>query len=397
MLRQIQFSVVLLSSLLLFASCQTAQKYIESGNYDGAIGYCISKLRGKKNKKVEYVQGLEMAFKKATERDMRLVDNLIAAGREENWAKINSIHRNIKSRQDKISPLLPLRSKDGYQASFKFVNIERLEQSSRERAAEYLYDCAEDLIQQGANGDREAAREAYGKLQELKSKYFQDFRNVDQLMAEASQLGTTYVLFQIGNQSNQVLPGDFNERILAFNTRDLNSRWKEFHFSAQRGVDYHYQVKFNIRSVDISPERVNERIYTDEKEIEDGWKYVLDDKGNVKKDSLGNDVKAKRYAIVRADIVEVLQTKAVRMIGNLEIYNSTGTNRLDSHEMSTEVLFEHYASTFQGDRRALSEQSRRRIGNRPVPFPQNSEMLAQAADNLKPQIREELKSSRSFY
>jgi hypothetical protein len=162
-------------------------------------------------------------------------------------------------------------------------------------------------------------------------------------------------------------------------------------------VDYHYQVKFNIRSVDISPERVNERIYTDEKEIEDGWKYVLDDNGNVKKDSLGNDVKAKRYAIVRADIVEVLQTKAVRMIGNLEIYNSTGTNRLDSHEMSTEVLFENYASTFQGDRRALSEQSRRRIGNRPVPFPQNAEMLAQAADNLKPQIREELKNSRSFY
>ena len=397
MLRSVQFFVVLFGALFLLNACNTAQRFVESGDYDGAIDLCIRKIRGKKNKNPDYVKGLELAFEKATQRDMRLVDNLIASGREENWTKINSLHRRIANRQNKIQPLLPLYAKGGYQAKFKFVRIENLEQQSREKAAGYLYDCAEDLLSQAQTGDREAAREAYSKLREIENNYFQNFRNIRSLKREAEIMGTTHVLFQIGNQSNQVLPRDFNERVLAFSTNDLNSRWRVYHLERQSGVNYDYLVRFNVRSVDVSPERVSERVYTDEREIEDGFKYVLDENGNVKKDSLGNDIKAKKYRVVRANIIEVFQTKAVRLAGNLEVMNASGTNRLDSQQLNTEVLFENYASTFQGDRRALSKQSRQRIGNQPMPFPPTEQMLAQAADNLKPIIRDELRRSNQIF
>jgi|GEM_PF-4311208 len=54
----------------LLTACHTAQKYVESGDYDSAIDLCVRKLKGKSKKKLEYVQGLELAFRKAQARDI---------------------------------------------------------------------------------------------------------------------------------------------------------------------------------------------------------------------------------------------------------------------------------------------------------------------------------------
>jgi hypothetical protein len=193
------------------------------------------------------------------------------------------------------------------------------------------------------------------------------------------------------------LPRGFADRILAFSTSDLNSRWKQFHLQPEAGVVYDYRVKFNVRRVDVSPERVSERSYIDEKEIEDGWEYVLDERGNVKKDTAGNDIKTPRRVLIRANILEVYQFKSVRLGGVMEVFPGDRNTRLDAQDFNTEVLFENYASTFQGDRRALSEASRQRIGNRPLPFPPTEDMLIQAAERLKPNLREALKNSRVVF
>ena len=163
--------IAVLTLSLLLTACQTAQKFVESGDYDGAIAYCINKLRGKKNKKTELVRGLELAFIKAQARDLNTANALAASGRPENWERINSIHRQILARQNKIAPLLPLVSKEGYRANFEFVNISQLEAESRGKAAEYLYSRAEDLLLRADNGDRQAARDAYQLLRDLESRY----------------------------------------------------------------------------------------------------------------------------------------------------------------------------------------------------------------------------------
>jgi hypothetical protein len=112
--------------------------------------------------------------------------------------------------------------------------------------------------------------------------------------------------------------------------------------------------------------------------------------------SLGNDIKTPRMVIIRADILEVFQSKATRIAGSLEIRNHNGQNLLETCEVSTEVLFENYASTFRGDERALTPDSKARIGNRPLPFPRDEDMLTQAADRLKPEVKDELRSSRAI-
>jgi hypothetical protein len=133
----------------------------------------------------------------------------------------------------------------------------------------------------------------------------------------------------------------------------------------------------------------------DEKEIQDGFDYVLDSRGNVMKDSLGNDLKTPRYVRIHANIIEVYQSKAVRLAGTLQFFDGYRNTLLDTRPVGTEVLFENYASTFSGDKRALSDESCRRIGNRPMPFPSDEDLLAQAAERLKPVIRDELRNNRS--
>ncbi len=380
----------------LITSCQTAKKYVESGNYDDAIDLCLSKLRGKDNKKNEYVQGLELAFKKAQSRDLATISALKAESRTELWERIHDIHLDIRARQNKVNPLLPLVSKNGYKARFEFVDIGRLEIESRGKAAEYLYDQAVTSLGQGERGDKLAARKAYQYLRDLETRYYRDYRDKNDMMAKARDLGTSFVLLEVKNESGKILPRDFSERLLAMSKQELDTEWKEFFFDAKPGEQFDYKAVFKIRDISISPERVSERAYTEEKTIEDGWDYVLDQRGNVMKDTLGNDIKKTRYTTIRAHVLEVHQTKAARLAGYVEIFDLNRNTSVDSRDLGTEIQFEHFAATFKGDDRALSQDSRNCIGSSPVPFPRDEAMLVQAAERLKPGLRNELRGSKAI-
>jgi len=380
----------------LFTACHTGQRLTESGDYDQAVSFYVRKLKGKSKKKIEHVKGLELAFRKAQTRDLGTATALADEGRPENWERVNEIHRQIRRRQSLVAPLLPLRAKEGYQAQIAFVDIAVLETASRAKAAEHLYDRAVGLLARAERGDKLAARQAHSTLLDLEKRYYRDYRDKTDLLARARDLGTSYVLFEVKNQSDKVLPRAFAERILAMSKQDLDSEWKAFYFEAKEGVQYDYKAVFKVRNIDISPERVHERAYTDEKDIQDGWDYVLDARGNVKKDTLGNDLKTPRHVRIRANVLEVFQNKAARLAGTVEIYDPAQNSLLDRQDLSTEILFENYASTFVGDQRALSDASRSRVGCRPLPFPPDGDMLVQAADRLKPNLRDELRRNRAI-
>ena len=224
-------------------------------------------------------------------------------------------------------------------------------------------------------------------------RLFRDFKNSNALEQEAAELGIVYVLFETKNESGRILPIGFDNRVLSISKNDLDSKWRRYHFKPEEGMEYDYKAIFRLNNIDISPERIHERAYTDEKRIQDGWDYEYDGKGNVKKDTSGNDIKRKRVITVRANVVEVFQSKAARLTGYVDIYDAKGKQRLDSSPLATEILFEHYASTYNGDVRALSDESKCRIGNSPVPFPLDEDMLVQAADQLKPSLSYELGKS----
>jgi len=384
--------LLLVGLLISMPACKSVKSLEESGDYDRAIDLAVKKLSGKSRKSPSIVSALEGAFNKAQDRDMRAINALKQEERDENWERVLRIAQGIAARQRKVEPLLPLIDKDGYQATFNFIRVDDIKSESKEKTAAYLYDRANRLLDESEEtGDKGLAREAYRELIKL-TEIFTNYRDVEVLLREAKFMGTSFYLLKVENRSNTILPAQFYDRLTRMSTSELNSTWREFHLEAQDGIQYDYLTQMIIRHIAVSPESVKERQYDESREIEEGFEYVLDSKGNVMKDSLGNDIKVPRKIFIKATVLEIYQHKAAVVSGDVEIIDLARNNVLRNEPISSEVIFENYASTLAGgDRRALSEQSRRHLGNRPLPFPPNEAMLLDAAERLKPLLRQKLR------
>jgi hypothetical protein len=379
--------------LTLFSSCQTAVKMVERGNYDQAITYTVKKIAGKKKKKEKFVSPLADAFNRANARDLRTIKNLKRNGNPESWDKIAALYKGIQKRQNKVAPLMPIYDENGTEASLNMVEVSNFMEESKKKAAEYHYVLAKKLLTDAANGNRFAAREAYERLEKTE-QYYRNYKDKNTLQKRALDLGTTYVLLTMKNNSRTILPRGFEREITDLTTRDMNSRWKVYHAQPKTGLTYDYNIIMNLRNIEVSPSLVKEREYVDDKEIEDGWDYVLDSNGNVLKDTLGNDVKIPRKVIIKARVLETFQQKEARVAGVLEFYDNHTKEVIRRENITADAIFENYASTFQGDRRALSADSKKRIGNRPLPFPTDVDLLLNAADALKPTIKGKIAGAR---
>src|SRR5258705_13880727 len=92
-------------------------------------------------------------------------------------------------------------------------------------------------------------------------------------------------------------------------------------------------------------------VYTDKKTISDGWKYEYDSHGNVKKDSLGNDIKKPKYKTITCIITEYTEQKSSTITGSIDFYR-TGNSLLYSYPFDVHEIFEHKWATANGDLKA---------------------------------------------
>lgn len=376
----------------LLPACTSVEKLVDSGNYDEAIRVARNRLEGKKKPNPKYIYAVREALEAANERDLRAADRQKALGASTDWTRVFRNYREIDRRQEAVRPLLPLIDRHGIQAEFKFVRVEGFLTEAREKAANQVYQEALAELTLGRRGDKVAARNAYTLLTRT-NDYLRNYRDINRLLPEAEALGLVYVKLEMDNRTGAYLPRGFERDLLAINPTGMDSRWRRFHLNPQTGVDYDYEAKIAITNVDVSPERVSERAYVDKKEIVDGEEYVLDENGNVAKDSLGNDITRPRRVIIRADVLEIYQTKAAIVTGELQLFDINTRQLVDRRALTAESLFENYASTFRGDRRALSSETRQRLGNRPTEFPPDELLILQAADQLKPILQDKLAAS----
>jgi hypothetical protein len=381
--------LLLLGLLVLGApACTSVQDLVESGNYAETIEVAQRRLTGKQKKNPKLVAALEKAVNRANERDVERAASLSATDNAD-WVRVHAIYADINRRQEALRPLLPLVDKNGRKANFRFVRVQPLLTDAAEGAAAQVYAAALRDLEAGRRGDKSAARSAYAGF-ERSERYRRDYRDSYRLAREAEQLGKVYVTVEVTNQSGAYLPAGFEGELLRMRTADMDDRWRVFDFTPQPDRSYDYAARIVIRDIAVSPERLSERSYTDEKEITDGEEYVLDERGNVDKDSLGNDITRPRNIVIRADVLEVLQQKTAIVSGSLQIYDLRRHRVVDEQELTAEAIFEHYASTFRGDERALSRDTRRRIGSAPRDFPSDGALILDAVAVLKPQLQSRL-------
>ena len=387
-------SLLLLGLLVLaFPSCTSVQKLVESGHYEQAIELAQRKLTGKQRKNPRYVAALEQAVNQANEADLHQARYLTETGSPD-WVRIHGLYDGIMRRQNALRPLLPLIDKDGRKANFRFVKVEGLIVEANAKAAEQLYRQGVSQLEAGRRGQKAAARAAYRYLDRI-DDYHRGYRDSRALLAEARDLGRVYVTLELINESGAYLPHELQDELLRLRPSDLDDFWREFDLEPRADRQYDYTARIVLRDVAVSSDRLSERRYIDETKIIDGEEYVLNENGNVAKDTLGNDITQSREVIVQAEVIEVLQQKSARVIGSVEVYDLRTDRLVDEEELAAEAIFEHYASTFRGDERALTSDSRTRIGSQPLPFPSNELLIFDAIALLKPQLADRLaRSSR---
>ncbi len=371
--------------LMLTISCRSVEKMIDQGDFDTALLKSARKISGKQQLKKKYVTAIEEAFQKATQNDLAAVKSRYDSDRASDWYQAIQRIRKIESRQNTVSFLLPIVSSEGYKANFSFVRTDDLLKNAISQFQDLTYRDALDLLETSRQGSKADARKAYqtfARLWEFNGEYL----NARRLQQEAEELGITHVAVRIENATYQYIPESILQEILDRNF--VNEKWIQYHLEDAIPLADR-EINLRINRLDIGPERIQERFFVDTREIEDGFDYVLDQNGNVSKDSLGNDIKRPRFKLIKARVVETHQFKSAMLSGRI-LNKNIVTGRLEEVPFQSEMLFEHFSASFQGDRRALSPESRRFLGILPVPFPDNQQMVVDLVHTLSPILRDKV-------
>ncbi len=376
----VQTLVALLFTIMI-TGCASLNKLYNSGRYDEVMDRSIRKLEHNPGKD-KYISYLEKAYAQVYQRDMDHINYLKKEGNPANSYEIYQTYLGIRQHYNWVKPLLPLHH-PGHDAGFQDVSDEDLI-AAKNKAAEYLYAHAMQLIQ---NNNRPDARKAFDELTTLKT-FFDPYKDVDHQLAVAHALGVNHVLFKMQNGSQQVLPADFDQELRKIDIAGLNTTWLEYSTQADTGVFCDYYIVANIQNIEVSPEGFTLNHYTDTRQVEDGWEYVLDDHGHVKKDSLGNEIKKPKYRTISCNVTETVQNKKASLSGAVEYYNNRTHTLIRSIPVKADAFFTHSWAVANGDLNALSPASQQKIKSLPVPYPSAMDLLTQAGQNLKPLVKQ---------
>lgn len=379
--------------LLLVASCATPKKLYTRGSYDAAIVKLVKKLKKKPNKQ-KNIDLLVKAYENANREDTENITFWKKEGRPDNWEKIYEAYDRLKRRQVLVKSLPQLVDQNTRRViKFEFVDYDQEIIKSKQKAAEYLYAKAVRSLDAGG---RVNARMAFEDLSQVKS-YYSNFKDVDKLLAQAAEQGKSYVTFRIENNTRVLLPPDFEQEVKKITLNDINRQWVEFDVNEVEGKKYDFEVVLNINVIDVSPERIKESRFVETREVEDGWEYELDRKGNVVKDSLGNDVKVTKFKVISCEVIESIQLKDATMRGKLEFYDRHSGQRIESIPVIADAHFENVALAAFGDLNALKPETAKRVRKGgPVPFPDDFGMLMLCADILKEEAKSKVNRYRSL-
>ncbi|WP_431161755.1 hypothetical protein [Flagellimonas beolgyonensis] len=382
--------VLLLTAILMLAACggvKKTQEALNTGNYNTAMNKAIKNLAENKTKKgnQEYITLLEEAFAKNTDRELQEIAFLQNDGNPANLEKIYNKYLQLKNTQERIKPLLPLFiNEEGREARFDFVNYDNRILNTKDDLSEHLYESASNLLASAKyKADYRAAYDDLKYLQEINPGYRETVAKMD----EAYNKGLEYVRVKIGNQTQQIIPERLEKELLDFNAFGIDNFWLQYHTNPLKNIKYDYAMDVDFMEINVSPERVNETQIIKERQIKDGWEYLLDNDGNVVKDSLGNKIKVDKMRTVTCKFFQFTQTKSAQIGAKVSFTDLRNGQEINSYPLSSQFVFEHIFANYQGDQRALDDDLLVYLNAREVPFPTNEQMVYDAGEDLKARLK----------
>jgi hypothetical protein len=376
---------ILFITLSTIVACKSSSKHLAKGNYDAAMEKSAKKIM-KDAGDFEEVDVFNDAYRMAYIQDNAEVERLKKQGNPANWATLFTIYTRMNKRQ-LLAESLPVMGINYEKQDF----ISEIE-NARLKAAEYAYAKGTELLEKN---DKLKARDAYSHFLEAK-RFADNFKDVDAKIEEAKYLGMTNVFFTIEDNADVVAPKQLIEELQIIEVNDLDHDWLNYDNYVDTNLNYHYSIILSMEEILVSPEEVKESVSIETKEVEDGFTYALDENGNVKKDSLGNDIKLPKYKTIRCNVTRVHQRKSARIAGNINYYDNMNNKLMKKEPITSDALFEHFYTIARGDLNALSPKTASELQSEPVPFPPSEGLIVQAGDVLKGMTKDIIINNKEY-
>jgi len=376
---------------ILMSGCGSSKKQLQKGNYDAAIDKAVKQLR-KDPKDVKQIDILVQSYKVASEQDNERVRFLKMENRPNNWDEIYLVYKSLNDRQALVRTVTPL-SANGKSYDIPYVDYVPEMVNAKRKAADFYFGHGAELMKTNI---KENYRQAFAEFVRAKN-YVGDYEGIDGRIQEAKYLGMSRVFVSIQNSSILKFPKEFEQDLLALDLPSLNSEWVEYHTqNLNANTQYDYFVNVNVKNIAVSPDNTTQKDSVIKRDVEDGFTYVLDKKGNVMRDTLGNDIKLIKYKTLQCALVESVQTKACRIDGDVEVVQVNPNKVLKKDPIGAQSSFEHVSSRALGDTQALTPALLQRTKTAPVPFPTDIEMVIRCSESLKMAIRGAIQNNRRF-
>lgn len=382
-------SLLFTAFIFLIISCSSiknTQEAIGNGNYDSAINTAIDNLKRNKTKKRNqpYILLLEEAFKKATSKDLARINFLKKDNNPEKIETIFGLYENLKRRQEILKPLLPLFIvAENRDAAFQFTNYDDEIIANKNEMSDYLYAKAKKLFNANNKFDYRAAYDDLDYIEKVNPN-FKDVRN---LIAIARERGLDFVIVSMKNQTQQVISKRLEEDLLNFDTYGLNDLWTVYHGAKDAKRNYDFGLELNLRTIEVSPEQVREKEIIKEKEVKDGFEYLLDENGDQVLDKEGNKIKVDKLVSVRCELYQFTQFKSAKVTGQVKYVDLNTKQTIQTYPIASAFAFQHVYANFKGDKRALETSYIDLIRLRVVSFPTNEQMIYDAGQDLKQKLK----------
>lgn len=382
--------IYLIIGIFIISGCSSTKNLFSKGNYDKVIDKSVKKLVKKPDSEKDAVN-LDKAYRLANERDLERINYLKLEGNPDTWDEVYRRYAILSARQSKVKRVLPLKI-GGKTIDYEYVDYNAEMADAKAKAADYYYDHGKKLMD---NNTKESYRQAYQELTRAKDYKGGSYQDIDALISEARYKGISRVLVNTINRTHLNLPEDFMENLLSFNTNGLNSQWVEYHLRPlDRNIEYDYIIDVIIQIIDVSPEMFDTKEYMEKKTVEDGFEYVLDKNGNVMKDSLGNDIKVKKYKDLSCTVIERFQEKSVSIKGEIEILSTEPRRLISKEPVGASTFFEHKSARAVGDIEALKPETLKLLDSEPLPYPDDFTMIYDCGDALRNSIRDVILHNR---
>jgi hypothetical protein len=377
---------------LIIISCSSPEKLMQQGNYDAIIDKSIKSLIKNPNEE-EDASMLDKAYKLANERDLDRIKYLKLEDNPNTWDEMLSLYSNLKNRQASVKRVMPL--KIGNQTvQYDYVDYDAEIVAAKRKAADYYYNHGRKLME---NKTKDSYREAYYEFVKARNYSGGSFANLDQMINDAEYLGISRALINVVNRTVLNLPQEFLNELIAVNASDINSQWVEYYTrKPNENMAFDYYIDIILQSVNVSPDLVKDKDRIEKKKIDDGFQYVLDTKGNVMKDTAGNDIKIKKYKEIQCTVIESYQTKDCNITGEIDFLSANPETLLTKQPVAGGMHFEYVSARAVGDLNALTPETKKLVDIDPVPFPDDLQMTLDCAGPLKQSINEVIKNNRGI-